>query len=94
MVMYEGLGEGRIVTRRRGRGVTDQPVTAVFLGDTDKVVDAKTSAKELDGIGCAKEETEAATNPFHQLLPAEVNILHSLGKNIWYLEDHLLDGLH
>ena len=93
MVMYEGLGEGRIVTRRRGRGVTDQPVTAVFLGDTGKVVNAKTSAKEIYGISRSEEETEAATNPFHKLIPEEVNILRSLGKNIWYLEDHLLDGL-
>ena len=55
MVMEEVLGEGRIVTRRRQCGVTDKPVTAGFLGDTRKVVDAKTSTKELDGFDQAED---------------------------------------
>ena len=91
--MEEELGEGGIVTRRRRRGLIDEPVTAGFLGDTGNMVDANTIAKELYVIGRAEENTEATTHPFHQLLPAEVNILLSLGRDMQYLEYHLLDGL-
>ena len=79
--------------KRRRHGVTDQPVIEIFLGENGKLVDAKTSAKELDGIGRAEEDTEAATHPFHQLLPEEVSIIRSLGRYMRYLENHLLDGL-
>ena len=48
--MEEGLGEGGIITRRRRRGVVDQPVTKIFLGENGKVLDAKTRVKELDGM--------------------------------------------
>ena len=67
--MEEGPREGGIITRTRRRGVLDQPVTEGFLGETGKVVETKTSTKELDGIGRAEEDTEAATHPFHQLIP-------------------------
>ena len=50
MVMEEGLGEGGIITRRRRRGVVDQPVTEIFLGGTGKVLEPKTRVKELDGM--------------------------------------------
>ena len=45
VVMEEGMGEGGIITRRRRRGVIYHLVTAVFLGETGKVVDAKMRAK-------------------------------------------------
>ena len=93
VVMEEGLGEGGIITRTRRCGVVDQTVTVVFLGETDNVVDAKKSAKELDVIGRSEEDTEAATHPFHQLLLEEVSILRSLGRDMRYLGDCLLDGL-
>ena len=40
-----GWGEGGIITRRRHHGVTHQPVTAVFLGETAKVVDENIRTK-------------------------------------------------
>ena len=93
VVMEEGMGGGVIITRRWNHVLTYQLVIAVFLGETGKVVDAKMRAKELDGIGRAEEDTEAVTHPFHQLLLEEVSILRSLGRDMRYLEDNLLDGL-
>ena len=45
VVMEEGMGEGGIITRRRHHGKEYQPVTAVFLGETAKVVDKNIRAK-------------------------------------------------
>ena len=45
VVTEEGMGEGGIIARRRRRGVIYHLVTAVFLGETGKVVDAKMRAK-------------------------------------------------
>ena len=58
------MGGGGVTTRRRRHGVTDKPVTMVFLGNTGEAGYVKQSAKELDGVSRAEEETGKSAKIF------------------------------